>query len=96
MREIRPSGSEGGARLIPRPYPYFSVYPFGMKILKSQLLTISWSGISFGQLCAQRCCGWRRRASGQRNEPVARARGEKRQHEVPCAKLWSEPPSDCG
>ena len=22
MREIRPSGSEGGARLTPRPYPY--------------------------------------------------------------------------
>ena len=22
MREIRPSGSEGGARFIPRPYPY--------------------------------------------------------------------------
>jgi len=25
MREIRPSGSEGGARFIPRPYPYLSV-----------------------------------------------------------------------
>ena len=23
MREIRPSGSEGGARSIPCPYPYF-------------------------------------------------------------------------
>jgi len=30
MREIRPSGSEGGARLIPRPYPYFSVVPLGL------------------------------------------------------------------
>ena len=30
MREIRPSGSEGGARLIPRPYPYLSVVPTGL------------------------------------------------------------------
>jgi len=30
MREIRPSGSEGGARLIPRPYPYFSAVPVGL------------------------------------------------------------------
>ena len=34
MREIRPSGSEGGARFIPRPYPYFSII-LRMKALKS-------------------------------------------------------------
>jgi hypothetical protein len=38
MREIRQSGSEGGARSIPRPYPYFSFLPTGEKTLRIKML----------------------------------------------------------
>jgi hypothetical protein len=31
MREIRPSGSEGGGTLIGSPYPYLTVLPFGQR-----------------------------------------------------------------
>jgi hypothetical protein len=32
MRENRPSGSEGGATLIRRPYPYLSLGPFLLRL----------------------------------------------------------------
>ena len=32
MREIRPSGSEGGVAHPRHPYPYFSIVPSGTRI----------------------------------------------------------------
>ena len=55
MREIRPSGSEGGAGFIPRPYPYLQNFaPRGNERDDPQLQEIEMRG-AFGG-CAHTSC----------------------------------------
>jgi hypothetical protein len=56
MREIRPSGSEGGVAHLRHPYPYFSKNPSGTPLFSSDSDALALSRMSplpltFSQTC---------------------------------------------